>query len=337
MSTTKQTTAKSLGGPSLFPELRQAIEFLRQRMTRLMMAFLFLMSASLLGFSSAAVLAQESDLEKGDAKKQAPGPLAFDKELGVYRFDPEHLQSSVSLIERIKNCPVTPVETPEHGPIFQIAGKVTLADGSPAVNATVILRESAQLRVSSNPALLDRSDRKRLAVPDVFARTQTDEEGRYEFKDVKSPTLPQDRYRGYWGWEVFAVSESQVGVLTLNSQRKATVQNAQAHLRLEKTQTIQATVVDEKQFALPNALVNLSSLEFPVQPRDNSSVQTWMSALTPMVKADPNGQVVFEHLPVRRVAAMQAQHPGFFSGSGLIVTSDEVPLGVKIHERWPDK
>ncbi|MEM7479099.1 MAG: carboxypeptidase-like regulatory domain-containing protein [Planctomycetota bacterium] len=266
--------------------------------------------------------------------QETQGKLLQSESEGVLRYDTSKLESSVSLIERIKNCPVTTVEGEEHGPVFNVDGVVKLADGAPAIGATVILRESPQVRVSSQPTLTQRPDMQLLAVPDVFARTKTDEEGRYQFANVKSPKLPPDRFGDRWEWDVVAVAGDQLGIKKIYQKRAPVVTFRRAAIRLQETSFIRAQVLDPDGKAVPNAIVSLSMLTKNGQLEQREEFIAWMSVLTPMAISDEQGWVLFEHVPVQHLASVQTYHQDFIGGSAMIATSEEMSIQSELRERY---
>ncbi|MEM8735823.1 MAG: M56 family metallopeptidase, partial [Planctomycetota bacterium] len=250
---------------------------------------------------------------------------------GVYRVDTAHLNSRVSLIKCIQNCRVRTIEGDEHGPIFNVGGQIVLPDGSPAVGATVIIRESQQLRVSSQSQLLSTEERNVLAVSDVFGKTQTDAKGNFEFKDVKSPALPE-MYRDYWAWDILAVSEEFVGRVDLDRSRAPMKSVADLKIKLNPTTTIEGKVVDDQGLVQPDAIVQISSSSKPGANRTRTfggerETMFWMSAVATHAKVGEDGAFQFSGLPLGQVASLSASHPDFMGGMRFVATSEGVPLG----------
>ncbi len=76
--------------------------------------------------------------------------------------------------------------------IYTVSGKVVSPDGDHVEGAVVLLRESSTSRISSEgEKYLYVKNRHLLRTQDVFARTTTDAEGKFEFREVKSPAFPK--------------------------------------------------------------------------------------------------------------------------------------------------
>lgn len=247
------------------------------------------------------------------------------------------MPSEVSLVQCVNNCLVASVPNgTAHGPIFNLSGTVTNLAGIPVPGATVVLRESPQLRVSSEPKVyLEVRDRHLVAVGDVFAKTTADENGVYRFEDVKSPSLPQDRFRERWRWTVIAVSEDGcVGTLQLDGTREPYKFDHTANIVLLSTATIEGIVTDEAGGPQADAIVSLSSLCTPAENNGPLSPAfsergfvAWMSVFSPVAKTRADGRFAFHHVPVGQVALLQAKHPDFNGGTAAVATSSEIKLG----------
>lgn len=275
-------------------------------------------------------------------EKTATQLTAEKKEDGLIHFDEETLNSDLSLIERVRNCVVSEVSAKgKHGPVFTLEGTVTNPDGSPAAGATVVLRESAQLRFSSSPNLSSETERALAALGDVFGKATTDKGGKYRFEEVVSPALPQERFRGYWRWDVIAVFDDGFGRRALKTDRSPIKRELDVDIDLEATNTIEGRVVGEDGEPLSQALVLISSLSTieTMQGRDRSGDQDtnmWLSNLAPVLKTDAKGSFTISGVPKKHVASVLAYHPDFVRGTALVATSDEVPLGIPKRRPGPD-
>jgi hypothetical protein len=110
----------------------------------------------------------------------------------------ETIATENDLFSRVRDCDVLTVTGDEFGAIFTASGQVVSPEGEPVEGAIVLLRESSNSRISSDPEkYLNANDRSLLRVPDVFARTVTGHYGEFEFREVKSPA-PSNSWSNSW-------------------------------------------------------------------------------------------------------------------------------------------
>jgi hypothetical protein len=106
-------------------------------------------------------------------------------------------------------------------------GRVVAADGRPVPGAAVFIREWAIQRTTGMRATESEKLRIGAELPDILARTVTDELGQFRFRDVATPAFPHAVWtigKTYFPWEVVAISPGH-GVawvqLTPQNQRNA--------------------------------------------------------------------------------------------------------------------
>jgi len=103
-----------------------------------------------------------------------------------------------------------PADDPDHPPIpLSISGQVVDSRGNPMAGATVTIREWATWRTSG---MTDEESKKLWEggrLPDVLARTKTDSEGQFAFKDVAAPAFKRSEGVGtqVFPWDVIATAD----------------------------------------------------------------------------------------------------------------------------------
>ncbi len=238
------------------------------------------------------------------------------------------------LIARLLECEVLTVEGDEHGPVFDIDGQVFSADGRPVAGATVVLRESSVERSSAmiveDPTLMQLDWASRPRVRDVFARTTTDQEGRYRFENAMSPAT-SPFWQGAWrGSIVAAHPEVGIGWKVLNSGKEGERVALRRTIVLQPTSSIGGNYQTPDGHQIGGAPVCVFSVEEAAGFGDLFSPNTlelsW-SQLMPISVTNADGEFRVSGLPTGRAALVSAVASGESAGSmAAIATSPEVPL-----------
>ncbi|QDT11353.1 carboxypeptidase-like regulatory domain-containing protein [Planctomycetes bacterium K23_9] len=217
--------------------------------------------------------------------------------------------------------------------VFTINGTVRDADGEPVSQAVVVLCEGSTYRLSSSmrkPNSFNRTigDDKIYMVDDMFARTTTDDEGKYEFQAVAAPKLGT-RFHDSWNWSVAAsspagdfgwqqIKKSYPGPIGITKEIDVT-------LRRSKPITGRIVAADGK--PIDGALVSLNSIDrivpgkryLPSQDRFDGNG----SSFNLYQRSDQNGQFRFPAVPENLAIQLFIRKAGH-AFSGYRITSADV-------------
>ncbi|MGB7346735.1 MAG: carboxypeptidase-like regulatory domain-containing protein, partial [Pirellulaceae bacterium] len=191
------------------------------------------------------------------------------------------------------------------GIVFTVSGIVRDANNNPVPDAIVVLTEGSTYRISSTatPRPIE-TYFKHYQVNDVFARTKTDANGRYEINQVAAPSVV-DHYRRSWNWSVAASSPAgDFGWLKLKTGYEGPVKlDLDADLSLHKSQSISGTVLSVEEKPIAGAIVSVTTLneaDFDNQPGSRRSPTGFdgnASSLQLYASTDTNGKFQFPAIP----------------------------------------
>ncbi len=241
-------------------------------------------------------------------------------------------EADSDLFSRIKNCTVLTVTGNEYSNIMDVSGQVIGPGGEPVAGAFVLLRESSTARISSEPQkYIEREDRHLVRVDDVFARTITDTDGTFRFKNVKSPAMRKGWSNEWRGDVVAGHHKLGIGWQLLPSKKERRRSDSGVTIRLFRVNTISGRYATPTDESLVGAAVNLHGLDHPsidsYSLRDNK-LDLQASQLTPRAKTDSAGRFTFSSIPQGFAATIgAANHDGWLGVFATVATSDDVQLG----------
>ncbi len=253
--------------------------------------------------------------------------------------EPEAVANQSDLIARVHDCDVLTVSGDDFDAIFTVSGQVVSSDGSPVEGAFVVLRESSTTRISREfEKYAYAKDRQVTRVPDVFARTTTDREGKFEFREVKSPALPRAP-QSYWSGDVVAAHRDLgVGWLALGNKNEKRRVESDLTIVLRPTGTISGRYVSPDSRAIENGVVAIYRLVKPTRfTQLGSDLDLQMSQLAPRAQTDSQGRFTMTGIPPGLVAVASITHRDWMLSSAAIATSDDVAPGQREGEYLHDQ
>lgn len=237
------------------------------------------------------------------------------------------------LFERMHSSSVIEVSDEDYEVAFSISGQVVSDAGKPVAGAIVVLRESSNSRINAdykkylNPAS---SDFDWLRTDDVFAKTQTDADGKFMIQAARAPAMPHDWTNTWNGSLVAGHPELGVGWTLLTRDNELLRVMDGLTVRLKATGTIEGQYVTPAGEPLVNQMVQISRLEAAdgndASPTRELDLQA--SQLTPRVITDEHGRFRFSGLPAGYIASVGAARDRNWVWSYVAVaTSPEVAIG----------
>lgn len=266
----------------------------------------------------------DDDVGQGNEKS---GQLDFDEAARLATVRP----TDNDLYQRIKRCAVLKVEGEDYAAEFMVSGQVFASDGKPVAGAIVVLRESTMMRLNSEPEkYLYRGNRDWTQMDDVFARVETDAEGRFYIEAARAPAVGptwQDRWEG----DIFAGHPVQgIGWMPIPAGNEQVRVVKDAVVRLQPSSRIEGRYLSPDGKPLANKMVQLSGfgtiVEHPSSAGDRLNLA--FSQLIPRAITDAAGRFEFVGLPSDVFATVRAVADGELLGQyALVATSSNMPLG----------
>ena len=213
-----------------------------------------------------------------------------------------------------------------------VSGKVLSTKGEPIQDAIVLLRESGGHRIYVEPSpYLTRDDFYMLRTHDVFARTSSGEDGKFEFHGVKSPGFKK-RPNHWVGSIVASHPEFGVGQADLSEKNEIVRFDTGINLILHPTSSISGRFLSPEGEPIAGAVVNLDRLTrltidhlyraHPVQ-----EFHLTASQLAPRSETDAEGRFEMSGIPRGFIALVYVHHSDGTIGRAAIATSKDVPVG----------
>jgi hypothetical protein len=177
--------------------------------------------------------------------------------------------SKTDLVQRLEECEVLSVRGIDHAGRFNVSGVVVDNDGKPVPNATVVLRESANMRLNielrKDKTFEDVIEQfRRQACRDVFAKTYTDIAGRFHFENVKAPSTEGKYEDGWQGSVVAGVSNIGLGWKNISKSNSSDDFNdKKLYIQLHPTTEISGTYRSPEGEELADELVYVNSVQHP--------------------------------------------------------------------------
>ena len=211
-------------------------------------------------------------------------------------------------------------DTTEPPPVLLTAlGKVLDPAGKPVAGATVYLREWSTYRVSSQPYLQDKK------IDDILAKTQTDAEGKFEFKNVPAKPLSSQWLENI-PWDV--VVEAKPYALAWQ-HLSAAKQSEPMTITLVADQEITGQVTDQQGMPVPDAKVEVFGIA-PVGSGPDCSayadpevLDLQASRITPVAKTDDEGKVSLPGVPKNKQVRLRVAHDDFCADVIYVATTNE--------------
>ena len=198
-------------------------------------------------------------------------------------------------------------------------GKVLDPAGKPVAGATVYLREWSTYRVSSQPYLQDKK------IDDILAKTQTDAEGKFEFKNIPAKPLSSQWLENI-PWDV--VVEAKPYALAWQ-HLSAAKQSEPMTITLVADQEITGQVTDQQGMPVPDAKVEVFGIA-PVGSGPDCSAYAdpevldlqW-SRMTPEAKTDAEGNVSLRGVPKNKQVRLRVAHDDFRADVIYVATTNK--------------
>ncbi len=268
----------------------------------------------------------DSSLEKSGSRS----PTLFDS----VTIDQSLLKSTASFIDTLRSVPVVPNDPVSNHKRLKVSGHITLPNGEPAKNATLMLKRNQDLAVIHDAKFraLSRFEQNLIRNHDVFAKTTTNELGRYEFVDVVPNDAPSPDNLG-WEWLILAMSSEgdHFGWQSI-FDGDGSILESEVDIQLEKTTSIRLRFVDTQAAPIPNAIVSLVTLRFFGRKSrlfgdEFVDLRLLNSSASAFAKSDPDGWIQVDGVPERHAATVAVFHPDRVVRYSSIATSPEVELG----------
>ncbi|QDT11354.1 carboxypeptidase regulatory-like domain-containing protein [Planctomycetes bacterium K23_9] len=203
------------------------------------------------------------------------------------------------------------------GLVFNLSGQVVDSAGTPVPDAVVVLRESSTQRISADNTLVTIESRNDHIVKDVFARTRTDQEGRYEFRQAAAPMMTKQHQTRWQRWNWWVAAASSDGDFGWKHIKKAYNGHEeitkQIDVELRRSVPIEGTLLSTDGQPVADALVRLGTLDQlnPVQnllPSDDY-FDANASSLQLSQRTDANGKFRFPSTPDQLAFNVSVSHP----------------------------
>lgn len=234
--------------------------------------------------------------------EQGPAEQASDVYLASPQPGDENLWQQINTAQ-----PRDAVSPSDAGGTVNVSGVVRDQAGEPIAEAVVLLRESSNSRISDQRQDIDSEYEMHLRrVRDVLAKTTTDAQGRFEFKQVATPAYSRAESR--WRGDIVAASASQgITFRNLHESAESSDINEQVELTLTPTTAIEGQYVSPGGDPIANAIVTLNRVVKPdprVLGRPSRVTHFYASQLSPVTVTDASGRFRFEHLPEAEVVSL---------------------------------
>jgi beta-lactamase regulating signal transducer with metallopeptidase domain/protocatechuate 3,4-dioxygenase beta subunit len=219
------------------------------------------------------------------------------------------------LYQRMVKCEVLNVTGDDYEAQWDVDGQVLTPEGTPVEGAVVLLRESSIDRYSSESMKSPEFKGSVLSpYKDVFARTTTDSEGRFKFRDVKSSSVETEDVRYWRGNVVVGHPKYGMGWYSILTRGKSSQKRSLSALQIQllPTGSITCNCVNEEKVPVKGATVavhGIESLELRTENSEkNLSLEFYRSQLSLRTESDSGGLVTFSGLPNRSVASTMASN-----------------------------
>ncbi len=228
---------------------------------------------------------------------------------------------------RIRDCDVLTVTGDAFSTSYTVAGQVVTPEGVPVAGAIVLLRESSSRRLMSDESLL--RSFKDMPIPridDVLARTTTDVNGKFQFRDVKSPTIA-NRKLSSWPTDIVAAHEQLgMGWVTISSESQKRTVIADMQVKLQPTRTVSGRFVSPDKLPIADATIRLNHLIKAADgrgPRQELGLPASQLSLT--VKTDNEGNFFLTNLPQGCAVFAATRHPDWCSSAAKLIATGDGP------------
>ncbi len=221
------------------------------------------------------------------------------------------------LIRRLSKCEVLTVTGDEHDGVFNVSGVVVNAAGEPVAGAVVVLRESTMMRVN---VLIRKGefkfgeDRWKI-LPDVFARMLTDDNGRFEFRNVKAPSL-HGHWTSPWKGSIVAGQDTLgVGWSNLTKKVQSNLTQQDVKIVLGPSSVIEGSYKSPDHQPVPGQFITAgevkqaSKVKASFDPFSSTGFELYNSQIAPRALTSSEGTFSLKGLPGGTSASILiAQH-----------------------------
>jgi beta-lactamase regulating signal transducer with metallopeptidase domain len=273
-------------------------------------------------------------LEVANAQTGSNKPVTAESQnnLSAEELQKPSAQSSDSdLFNRMRDCEVLSVTGEDYESEFDVSGQVLSPSGQPVAGAIVLLRESSTARISAEYLkYLQVPQRHLIRVNDVFARTISNGDGRFQFNGVKAPAMPSNWSNSWKGDIVAGHPQQGIGWIPLGKKQERRRVEPGLTIALSPTTTIAGNYVSPAGTPLTGAVVNVYRYELlSKSPAFTSNyLDLQASQLTPHATTGAAGEFMISGVPQGfLVRVIGADHEPWLGTSAVIASSDGIPLG----------